>query len=52
MRLVIAEVVGSRSKATVPAHLLANREREKWETFFRDLLRVKPEQSVVIREAE
>lgn len=52
MRLVICEVERSRSKAVIPAHLLANREREKWEAFFRDLLRVPADKAVTIREAE
>lgn len=50
-RLIVCTVEGSRSKATVPAHLLADREQEKVEAFFRDLLRLRPDQKVVIREA-
>ena len=51
-RLVIAEVEGSRTKATVPAKLLENRERDKWEVFFRELLRLRPDQVLTIRESE
>lgn len=46
-RLVVCVVPGSRSKATVPAHLLKGRNRE---LFFRHLLRLDDSQRVVIRE--
>lgn len=43
---LVCTVEGSRSKAVVPAHLLADRPVE---TFFRELLRLRPDQRVVIR---
>lgn len=43
---LVCTVVGSRSQAVVPARLLGDRNAE---TFFRDLLRLKPHQRVVIR---
>lgn len=47
-KFVICTVEGSRAKATVPAHLVADKDAENLERFFRDLLRLKPDQRVVI----
>lgn len=49
-RLIVCTVPNSRSKGVFPYELMAKKERAKWERFFRDLLCLKPNQTVVIRE--
>lgn len=50
-RVVICTVEGSRTMAVVPVRLLADRERVKWEAFFRELLLVPAGRVVHIRES-
>ena len=49
-RLIVCTVANSRSKGVFPYEMMAKKERSKWERFFRDLLCLKPNQRVVIRE--
>ena len=49
--VIICRVVDSRSKATVPAHLLDGKDDEQVEQYFRRLLKLEPGQRVEIRRA-